>query len=150
MAMTTSSDMEGSWRIALSLCLSFCFSMASLQEKGVSGVEKDVLASGRNACYKVIWIPYTTLFFYLFVWSAILPSSPTSTTITNHQFHGQFYWPIFAFKISSSSFICLGIIRVHKGLKLEATRKRESSFIAGVRWKAVFVSLLFFLNFLLL
>jgi hypothetical protein len=44
----------------------------------------------------------------------------------------------------------LGIIRVHKGLKLEATRKRESSFIAGVRWKAVFVSLLFFLNFLLL
>jgi hypothetical protein len=30
----------------------FCFSMASLQEKGVSGVEKDVLASGRNACYK--------------------------------------------------------------------------------------------------
>ncbi|CAK9859763.1 unnamed protein product [Sphagnum jensenii] len=26
--------------------------MASLQEKGVSGVERDVLASGRNACYK--------------------------------------------------------------------------------------------------
>ncbi len=121
MAMTTSSDMEGSWRIALSLCLIFCFSMASLQEKGVSGVEKDVLASGRNACYKVIWIPCTTLFFFdlcdlqFFLPLRRLPPSPIINFMVS--FIDQFLLSKFPVALTFA-WASLGFIRVWS-LKLQ-------------------------------
>jgi hypothetical protein len=89
--------------------------MASLQEKGVSGVEKDVLASGRNACYKVIWIPYTTLFCFdlcdlqFFLPLRRLPPSPIINFMVS--FIDQFLLSKFPVALSFA-WASLGFIRV--------------------------------------